>query len=521
MYEFSGSFLSLDGGLTLAAPIVAIFLALLSKRVIPSLMVAALVGALVAADADPMAGVTMLISQVGSNLVDADNLTISAFSLLVAATVGVMGRAGGTRALVSKVERFAKGRRGAMIASWLAGAIVFFDDYANCLIVGSSMGPLCDRFRVSRAKLAYIVDATAAPVASLAIVSTWVGYEVGLLQDVLPAGDISPFSVFLAALPYRFYCLFTIAFVGTIAITGRDFGPMAEAEREAAKTMVNTEKHEEAHGTYASLAVVPIGILVGLTFVLLYTAGVAELGEKAATSRMFEIIGAANPYPPMLYGSIAAFTAATLAALGSKAIKFDGVLQGIKGGTRPVFEALAVLYLAWILGDLIKEAGTGEYLAASLSGTFDPWMLPVATFALASLTAFSVGSSFFTMGALIPLVFPLALAAEGGVVGPIVLASCAAVLDGAVLGDHASPISDTTILSALGSNVDVVTHVRTQLPYVAVVGVIAILCGSIPAGLGYSPWLLIPIGIATAIATVHLLGRVPVAENAPPIAAAN
>ena len=170
--------------------------------------------------------------------------------------------------------------------------------------------------------------------------------------------------------------------------------------------------------------------------------------------------------------------------------------------------ALLVLVLAWILGDLIEAAGTGDYLSALLGDEMPLWVLPVATFLLAALTAFSVGSSFFTMGALIPLVMPLSLQLEGGL-GPMTLCATAAVLDGAVLGDHSSPISDTTILSAIGSGVDLMVHVQTQLPYVIAVGAIAIACGTIPVGFGWGPWSCIPAGALVAVAVVRLLGRDP------------
>ena len=243
MTESFANLLDWNGGLSLLPPVVAVVCAWASRRVIPSLFLAALTAAMVATEGDLLDAPTLLARTLADNVLDPDNATITLFSVAVAATVGVLGRSGGTRALVARVERVATNRRRSMVASWLAGAVVFFDDYANCLVVGSAMGPLCDRFRVSRAKLAYIVDATAAPIASLALVSTWVGYEVGQIGDAIPAGvDIQPFELFLGALPYRFYCLFTIAFVGAVALSGRDFGPMWKAESEAAtKAIVNRQ----------------------------------------------------------------------------------------------------------------------------------------------------------------------------------------------------------------------------------------------------------------------------------------
>lgn len=510
VYAAMTEVVAFNGVLTLAGPAVAIGLALLTKRVLPSLLIAAAVAALVAAQGQVGQGTQLLGTTVLNTVTNADNLMITTFSLAVAATVGVMGRSGGTRAMVQKLERFATGRRGAMVATWLSGGIVFFDDYANCLVVGSSMAPVADRFRISRAKLAYIVDATAAPIASLAVVSTWVGFEVSLFESHLVAAavDAKPFEVFLQALPYRFYCIFTLIFVATIALTGRDFGPMARAERKALSAPVPQPSDAERITAPAVLGWAPILVLVGLTFWLMMQSGRANLGEAAAGARLFEVLGACDPYPAMLKGSLVAWGTSGVLCLGLRRLGLSELGRASYAGARPVVSALLVLVLAWILGDLIEAAGTGDYLSALLGDEMPLWVLPVATFLLAALTAFSVGSSFFTMGALIPLVMPLSLQLEGGL-GPMTLCATAAVLDGAVLGDHSSPISDTTILSAIGSGVDLMVHVQTQLPYVIAVGAIAIACGTIPVGFGWGPWTCIPAGALVAVAVVRLLGRDP------------
>ncbi|MFT4626629.1 MAG: Na+/H+ antiporter NhaC [Myxococcota bacterium] len=504
------SLLSFDGGLTLLAPFVAIALALATKRILPSLGLAAVAGALVATDLDPIDAFVLLLGIVRDVVWSGEHLTISGFSIAVAAMVGLLGRAGATRSLVKLVERVARGRRGAMTASWLGGGLVFFDDYANCLVVGSSMGPLCDRFRVSRAKLAYIVDATAAPIASLALVSTWVGYEVGQIGEALPPGSgVQPFELFLGALPYRFYCLFTIVFVGAIALSGRDFGPMWHAESRAINEPREPRKAKTSGASApAWVAALPVLALVVGTFALLYQNGAASLGAAAADARLFEILGAVeDPYTPMLLGSLGALALALAFVLGARTLAPLAALDAMWDGGKAVLQALAVLYLAWTLGDVIDACGAGEFLKTLVAGRLPPALLPLLTFLLAALTAFSTGSSFFTMGALIPLVVPLAFALDGGAMGPVLLASTAAVLDGAVLGDHASPISDTTVLSALGSGVDVLTHVRTQLPYALTAGAVAVLVGSLPAGFGVTPWVLVPLGALACVGVVLVVGR--------------
>jgi Na+/H+ antiporter NhaC len=496
-----------DGGLTLLPPLVAILCAMLTRRVVPSLGAAVLVGGVVVTQGDLLGAVPVVLAEVVAVITSVDNALITAFSLLVAATVGIMSRTGGTRALVAQVERMAKGRRGAMVSSWLAGAAVFFDDYANCLVVGSSMGPVCDRYGVSRAKLAYIVDATAAPLASVALVSTWVGYEVGLIASELQGAgsSLAPFTLFVEALPYRFYCLLTLVFVGAVAITGRDYGPMAAEEARARPVRAEGEGHE---GPVPPLymGVLPVATLVLGVFALLFGHGLSNLGDDASGAALFEVLDAANPFLDMAGGALLAWLVAAGLGLTVAGTSARELATGSLSAMRAVAKALAVLYLAWTLGGLIKQTDAAPFVATMLQGTVPAELLPLLTFVLAGLTAFATGSSYFTMGALLPLVMPLALQIDPDG-GAILLASMAAVLDGAVLGDHVSPISDTTILSSLGSGVDLVTHVRTQMPYALTAGVIAALLCTLPAGYGITPWLLVPLGAAACVGAVLVLGR--------------
>ena len=512
--------LSWDGGLTLAAPLVAIVVALATRRVVPSLVLAVLVGGVVAENGALLDGLITSLRTAWSMVTDTTNLTISSFSVLVAATVGVMGASGGTGALVGRIERLASGRRGAMTATAAAGSVVFFDDYANCIVVGGAMGPLCDRNRVSRAKLAYIVDATAAPLASLAIVSTWVGYEVGLFENALaelssPVAAVGAFPLFLQAIPYRFYCWLTLAFVFAIAWTGRDFGPMRAVEANPPPPPVADGSagglHTGTEGITGSggpwHAAVPVLALVGVTFGTLLWQGAAAVDDPA-NARLFEIIGAADPFQSMLIGSIVAWCLASGLAIATGALGSRAVVEASWGTVRTMLSALVVLYLAWTLSGLIKAADADDYIAGALDGRLSASLLPAAVFLAGALTSFSTGSSYLAMGTLIPVVLPIAAQLDPGS-GLILVASAAAVLDGSVLGDHASPISDTTVLSSLGAGADVLTHVRTQLPYALTVGVVAVLLGSIPVGMGAPPWLVLPVGAAVCVAIVRVVGQPP------------
>ncbi len=499
---------SWDGGATLVAPFVAIALALVTKRVVPSLAAAVVVGALVAARGDPIAAAPLLARVVRGVVLDVDNLTVSLFCTIVAAAVGVMAASGGIRAMVALVEPLARGGRGAQTAGWLAGLVVFFDDYTNCLVVGNGLAPLCDRYGVSRAKLAYIADSTAAPVASLAVVSTWIGFELGVLDDALDSAGavtLQALPLFVAALPYRFYCLLTIVFGFVIAFSGRDFGPMW-AEEAAAQPRRAAREAGSAPPRSAWLAAAPVAALVGVTVGAMVVSGRAALsGETAATP--LAVFGAADAIQSLLAGSIAAWTIAAGLALAAGALRPRAVWDASWASGRAVGGALVVLYLAWSLGDLIQQSSAAEFLAHVLTGRLPVALLPAAVFVLACVTSFATGTSWFTMAALVPLVVPLAIAMGGDAMVPVVLASTAAVIDGAIFGDHASPISDTTILSAIGSGCDVLLHVRTQLPYALVIAAITLVLGTVPVGLG-APWFVVlPTAATTCVVWVLLFGR--------------
>lgn len=504
--------------MSLLPAVVAVLLALVTQKSSRALFIAAAVGALVSHAWNPLPSL-MALSEFGLNAVglhldktgvwamDTSHIKIMAFSLLVAATVNLLGEAGSTRALVGKMAGVASGPRGAMITSWLAGWVIFFDDYANCLVVGNTMRPLTDRVGVSRAKLAYIVDSTAAPVASLALVSTWVGYEIGLINDGLGvlAATTSGLEVYISSIPYRFYALFTLFFVGVVAFTQRDFGPMLqEEERARANTQVQSEI-PDTQGNWV-VAVVTIGLLLTVTMGDLYRQGLANLPPDNLSPALFEILGAADAFDAMLRGAIVGYAVAVMTTI--RRIGRSKLFTTTWKAMWVVCEALLVLIFAWMLGSAITACGASAYLQTLLTGNMSPEVLPAATFLLAAIIAFSTGTSWGTMSILFPIALPLAITMTGDV-GAVTLATTSAILAGACFGDHASPISDTTILSALGAEVDLITHVRTQLPYALTTGTIALFLGYLPAGYGVSPWILIPIGAFAAWVVMRTFGKRP------------
>lgn len=502
------------GLLSLLPIVVAIGLALLTRQVLLSLFSGLLTAALLVHGGTPWSALLHTVDPwLLDALADRDHMKVTLFSLLVAATISVSSRSGGTEALVSLITRRATTRRSGMVATWAAGQVVFFDDYANCLVVGSSMRPVADRLRISREKLAYLVDSTAAPVATVALISTWVGFEVGLMDDAFSnAGlEINAYAFFLEGLPYRFYPLLALAFGFFIAISGRDFGPMAAAE---SRTLARPAEPAPPSPppAQALLAILPIAALVLVTGLSLWSQGSAAAPEGAA---LFEVIGAADGYDAMLHGSVVSLLLSVLMAVGSRRLTMGETNTALVEGMTELFEALAVLMLAWALGSAIGDLGAADFLLGAMGESIPAWSLPSITFILAAAIAFATGTSFGTMTVLMPLALPMALGMESPP-GFIALATSASVLSGAVWGDHCSPISDTTVLSSTGTGCDHDAHVKTQMPYALAVGTVAVLLGTLPAGLG-APWyVLLPLGVVGCAAVVWGVGRPPSATSTPP-----
>jgi len=405
---------------------------------------------------------------------------------------------------------------------------IFFDDYANTLVVGNTMRPVTDSMRVSRAKLAYIVDSTAAPVACIAIVTTWIGYEIGLIGDSLSKMeglDTEPYLLFLNTLPYSFYPVLAIVFVFMVSASGRDFGPMLEAERRAYEhgsedPDVILDKNQEAENlrpadgkpqrafnAFVPVLVMVIGVVVGL-----YVTGM-EGSSEIAEPTLKDIIGNANSYTALMWASLASMMTAAALSLSQKILNLEEVVNAWFHGVSSMLMAMIILILAWSLGEVTDILKTAEFLTGVLGGSLPVFILPALVFILAAITAFATGSSWGAMGILFPLAMPLtwAVMTAQGQAGPehlhILYSAISAILAGAVWGDHCSPISDTTILSSLASGCDHIEHVRTQLPYAMTVGATAILFGSVMTALGSPWWLGMLIGVVILWLILRFYGK--------------
>jgi Na+/H+ antiporter NhaC len=530
----------LPGWISLLPPLLAIALALVFREVVISLFLGVWLGAFFYAGLDPVGALWRSIDRFAvPALADADHAAIIVFSLLLGGMVGVMAKSGGTRGIVQALRPVATTPRRAQLATYLSGLGIFFDDYANTLIVGNTMRPITDAMRVSREKLAYIVDSTAAPISAIVFVSTWVGFEISLIGDGLQiaAGQAAaspemaaelaaanPFTVFIHSIPYLFYPILALIMVGLVIWTQRDFGPMWAAEnrasrgdglyREGAMLMSDTsggamDAKEGAPERWYNAAL-PVLTVIFVVLGGLYFGGRAEVGPGAD---LWSVFGAADPFAALLWGSLAGCVVAILLAVGQRILDPREAIEAWLGGLRAMVLAAVILVLAWSLSEVTEVLGTASYLAGALSEALPIFLLPVLTFVTGAAIAFATGTSWGTMAILLPIVIPLAVSLgggidfEGGARYTVLLGSISAVMAGAIWGDHCSPISDTTVMSSMGTACDHMDHVRTQLPYALLVGAVAMAVGDVPTALGMSPWISYAAGAVILFLVLRFLGR--------------
>ncbi len=527
---------------SIVPPLVAILLALIFREVLAALFAGVWLGALAYTGFNPLLATWRTVDTfiVPALADDSGQTQIVVFSLLLGGMVGIIARNGGTLGIVEAVSPVATTPRRGKLATWLAGLTIFFDDYANTLIVGTTMRPITDRLRISREKLAYLVDSTAAPVAAIVPISTWVGYEISLIDQGLqlaaeqnaPANpelaaslaSSSAFTVFLSTIPYLFYPLLALVLVALVSYTNRDLGEMATAERRAARgdgltrpgstpvtdtsdSLLQPAEGAPRHWWNAALPVltVVLTVLIGL-----YVSGSAVTGPGAS---LMDVLGQADPYATLLWGSLAGCLMAMALSLAQRILTLQETLASLVAGMKAMMTAMLVLVFAWSLGAITGEIGTAAFLGQTLGDAIPFELIPVLVFATAAAMAFATGTSFATMAILIPLVIPLTITLGGGVgfdggsAEVILLGATGSVLAGAIFGDHCSPISDTTVLSSTASGCDHVDHVRTQLPYALLVAVVGMLLGNVGTAYGLPPGLALLLGVGVLWGVLRFWGQ--------------
>jgi Na+/H+ antiporter NhaC len=513
---------------SLVPPLVAIGLALLLRQVVLALAGGIWLGAWMIAGADPFTALLRVVDTYLLNAyADRSHLQIIGFTMLLGGMLGVITRAGGLKAIVRALSRRVRSDSGVQLGAYLMGLVIFIDDYANTLFVGATMRPLADRFRVSREKLAYLIDSTAAPVANLALIGTWIGFEVSLIADSFKSANIAlePYWAFLLSVPYRFYPIFTLVFIAWLILLRRDFGAMYRAEVRARTTgkVLADGASPLAHYESAELlppdhlngslwgALLPIltalgGAIGGLFYTGYY--GALNAGEPVS---LRSLLSNADSYVSLTWGAFLGCLAAFLCVGATRALSMRELFEAWVAGIRSMVLAVVILGLAWSIGAICEELHTAQFLVQSLQGTISPAWLPALTTLTAAAISFAIGSSWGTMSILMPLAIPLAHSLNAGMDASTqqfyLIATLSSVLAGATFGDHCSPISDTTVLSSIFAGSDHIDHVRTQIPYALVTGTVAWLIGDVATGFGLPVWVALALGTVALGLIVRVVGK--------------
>lgn len=521
----------IPGFFTILPPLIAIATALVFRQVLVALFAGGWLGAFLLAGYDPFMAVlrhadTLILGSITSPW----NASVLLVIIILGGMIGIISVNGSVYGVVDLVTGWAKTPRSGQLATWVMGLIIFFEGFVNTLVVGNTMRPVTDRLRISREKLSFIVDATAAPVASIALISGWIGFEVGLIGDALRTVhlDYNPYQTFVETIPYRFYPILMLMFIVFVAWQRRDFGPMYTAERRARTTgkvfsdsavpLTGDESALQPAGgrsTHWFHALFPLLIVIGVTFWGMWYTGVQSLessGQNTAAS-LWTIFGQGNGSIALLWGSMAGCLVAVGGTVGFGLLRLSACLDAWFEGVKSILLAIVILVLAWALVAACRDLRTADYIVGLTTGVLSPHLLPALTFIVAALVSFATGTSWGTMALVMPLVVPLAvgLSAETGITGDsahiILLGAISSVLSGAVWGDHCSPISDTTIMSSMASGADHIDHVRTQMPYALVVGGVGVLAGDLPTAYGLSPWISLAVGAGVLLLILRLIGK--------------
>ena len=491
----------IPGWLSLAPPLIAIVLALLTKEMLLSLFAGIWAGVTILASYNPIKGFYgALDTYVVESIANPGHATIILFSFGFGGLIGLIQRNGGLAGIVNVTSKYAKNRRRGMITTGLMGVFVFFDDYANSLLVGNMMRPFTDKLRISREKLSYIVDSTAAPMASVGIISTWIVFAMSLLDGALKEQGIhtNAYLYFLASIPFSFYAILALVFVFINAIQGRDFGPMWHAEvrafhegkliRDGSQPLSDDSMMKDMLPKNIPLrwynAVLPILTVVLVTILGMIVSGAPDSYPENATftEKALMVIDGSDSSTALLWASFTAAVIALLLSLGQRLINMREAFDSWFKGARSMALAVMILILAWALGAICSSVMTADFIVYHTQDIISPALLPALTFIVAAAISFATGTSYGTMSILVPLIVPLTILLIGDIENIVFIATYAAIISGAVFGDHCSPISDTTILSSLASGADNVDHVKTQMPYALLVAVVAIIFGYLPVG---------------------------------------
>lgn len=504
------------GIFSLLPPLVAILLAIVTKEVLPSLFIGTWVAGTMLAGGNPINGFGNSVESLWNALGDPWSARIVLTSLTLGGLVGIMRVGGGIEAVVHWITKKIKSVKGALLATELAGFVIFFEDYVNTLVVGTTMSPITKEYKISKEKLSYIVDSTAAPIACIAGISSWVAYlvgQIGMQFDDLGI-SLSPYAAYLKSIPFVVYSFVALSLLTYVVLSEKDFGPMLEAERRArstgkilrdgAKPLIAAEQKElepdEDCPKRLINFIIPIVSLIGLIVILLIkTGGWPDVSIS-------EAIANGSSSKALCLGSFGAVFVTLVLYKIQNLVPTSRLFKGYMEGMRSIFFGTLILIFAWGIGSSIKAVGTAKFLVGITEGVLSPAIIPLITFLIGGVISFSTGTSYGTVAVLMPIVIPIVFnvsTAEG--IDPMmyIIPTIGAVFAGAIFGDHCSPISDTTIMSSMFSGADHIDHVKTQMPYAVLAGL-----GAVIGYIGVAIGLHIAINILISILVVLMIFRI-------------
>lgn len=529
------------GFITLMPTVLAVVLVFISKNVLFSLLMGFLLGVIIITISYspsiaqfPLILVNNISDSVKNVVFDVDNIEVIILCLAIGGMVEIVRSSGGFDALAQKLTSRIDTPREAGVTAGLLGVLIFFDDYANALIVGPIMKPIVDRVKVSREKLAYLVDSTSAPVAGIALVSSWIGVEISTIQTGLDyvGSNLDSFSLFIHSIPYSFYCIFAISFIFIGSLLDRDFGPMLDAENRARKGQTISEESKETitdeiviaknkinQRIFVSVASVLLLVICAVASFFLTGRNNAVLAGALSVEHLFNI---ENVLIAISYAdtinliSLAAIVSSIFALIFGCLFKLfdfkDGLLSFVKG-MRNILSTVLLLLSAWCLADVIAKMGTTSFAVEIISAKVPSALVPLLiyiTCCIISLTSGSFGTMFVVMPLAIPLAFRIISMGISVDAETYLLICIGSVIAGSIFGDHCSPVTDCTILSAIGSGCTTMEHCLTQLPYSIVCLIVSIVCGVILTSIGVNVLLAISIGLIVQILVLLIIGKKPV-----------
>lgn len=508
------------GWLAVLPPVVAIVLCFVTKRVLISLFAGIFTGALIISGFNPLAAAGYSLETIVAQVTDDWNARLLIFNLLMGAGIAYIWRLNGSKALTDWARTKIKTKKGASVGAWLLGIIVFFNDYCNAAIVGNVFRDISEEHKLSSEKLSYILDSTAAPVATF-FISDWIAFQIGMIGSGMEVAgittdQITPFAAYISGIPLNLYCIFAVIFVGIVSISRRDFGPMLKAEtrameegkisRDGASPMmdVGTELGEPVKGAVPRISTffIPIIALVAVTLVGFYSTG---LSDETRGQGLMAILGNADAATALLWGAFSMTFAGIVMALGTRTMSIKQTMDSLIDGMKLMLLACVILVLAWSLGSITGDMDLAGFIVTLLGDSLTFGMIPIVIFLFGMGISFATGTSWGTMTILTPIAIPLTYKVTGDYQTAVMMAGV--VFSGAIFGDHCSPISDTTVLASIFAGADHIDHVATQIPYALLAAGTALIMYVLYGFMGISPIILIPLGVVLMIGVLFVIGK--------------